>query len=309
VINREVINITVMLTGILFCTLFNDVIFAENFASNDRDYDDIIEYSWSDSDRTSFDEEVFPHEQKKRIKKYSRQKSSRNSVKVKRPYGKTKHLSQKNYSRNKKQSHIKKRVYSSKRILRYRVKRRDTLYRISKRYNVPVSTICRTNKISDRGTIYAGMVLKIPVAGKSKSGVAQSKHTKKVKKKTKVTKKPVFRWPMNHVISYRKDGINGVKSIGITIKGRPFSTVYSSAAGTVKRVGNMRGYGNYIVVTHKYRFATVYANLEKVYVREGQTVRSGNMLGKIGSRKRILHFQIDHAGKPANPLQYLPKRS
>ena len=56
------------------------------------------------------------------------------------------------------------------------------------------------------------------------------------------------------------------------------------------------------------RYITVYSNIEKINVKEGEAVKKGSLLGKI-STDSILHFQIGKSGKPQNPLEYLPARS
>ncbi|WP_457641004.1 transglycosylase SLT domain-containing protein [Persephonella sp.] len=57
---------------------------------------------------------------------------------------------------------VLKKVSYKKRYIIHRVKKGETLYRISKKYNVPVEEIMKVNKIKDE-TIKAGQILKIPV--------------------------------------------------------------------------------------------------------------------------------------------------
>jgi len=45
----------------------------------------------------------------------------------------------------------------------------------------------------------------------------------------------------------------------------------------------------------------------EVDVKAGETVRKGGRIGNI-SDDMTLHFQIDRAGKPENPLKLLPER-
>ena len=118
-----------------------------------------------------------------------------------------------------------------------------------------------------------------------------------------------FIWPVHEVITYSNESLTGVKSIGITITGKPGSAIVSSASGVVRRIGHMRGYGKYIVITHKDRFATVYANLGAIMVTEGDHIDRGKIIAKISNEDKYIHFQIDREGKPTNPLNLLPKRS
>ncbi|HQO41047.1 MAG TPA: LysM peptidoglycan-binding domain-containing M23 family metallopeptidase [Spirochaetota bacterium] len=184
----------------------------------------------------------------------------------------------------------------------YIVKKGDTIYAIARKFGIAPDSILEINRCSTT-KIIPGMKLKIPV------------HS--AKKKTKTSDRPAaakgknapdFQWPLKKVKTCRKDGEDGVKSIGIIINSAPNAEVLASEKGVVKKIGYMRGYGKYIVVMHKSRYITVYSNIDKVNVREGQSVKKGSVLGRI-SNDSLLHFQIGKAGKPENPLEYLPSRS
>ena len=115
-----------------------------------------------------------------------------------------------------------------------------------------------------------------------------------------------FRWPLKKVMSYCRDGKKGVKSIGIVITGRPGSSVVTAATGIVTKIGYMRGFGKYIVISHADRYVTVYANLHKISVREGERIAKGIPIGSLNDSERRLHFQIGYAGKPKDPIKFLP---
>lgn len=188
------------------------------------------------------------------------------------------------------------------------VKKGETLYGLSLKYKIPLQELCRINGIAPAKGIKAGERLKIP-GNKAESSRVADRNKKLHDTRSDTAKEgsnPVFLWPLKRVIEYKKDQTNGVKSIGITITGQPGAAVHSSAKGVVRRIGHMRGYGNYVVILHSDRFATVYANMDKINVREGERIASGMMIGRIDSAETTLHFQIDHQGKPTNPLKYLP---
>jgi LysM repeat protein len=188
----------------------------------------------------------------------------------------------------------------------YCVKKGDTLYRISKKFRVTIKEITKVNRLKRKNSIRTGMRLKIPVGPKIQK--------RRISKKTKKSKKgkrpgaPAFKWPLNMIKRYCRDGKNGVKPIGILIKGRTGSKVLSSAGGIVKKIGKMRGYGTYVVVMHKNRYITVYSKLGSVKVHEGKNLRRGDIIGYPDSN-RTLHFQINKEGKSLNPLRYLGKKS
>lgn len=199
----------------------------------------------------------------------------------------------------------KKKVINKIQVIRYTVHAGDTLTKISSKFNVPISTIRSMNSLKNKHSITKGRILKIPQKQNIKT-LFNSKYSNNTANCIK--EKPNFQWPLYRVVEYKHDGLNGVKSIGIIITGPADSPVLSSAPGIVKKIGCMRGFGNYIVINHNGRFATVYANLNKVSVSEGQRISSRNVIGTINSSDKKLHFQIDYEGKPEDPLHYLPKK-
>lgn len=191
-------------------------------------------------------------------------------------------------------------------IIRYVVRKGDTLTRIAKKNNITVSSLRSLNHLANKSILKKGMILKIP---NNKTSIINPKKSDLSKDSGRFPSiRPCFQWPIKTVIDYHHDGLNGVKSIGIIITGKPGSTVVSSAPGTVKKIGRMRGFGNYVVINHTGRYSTVYSNLGVILVSAGETVPAGNAIGKMNSAEKKIHFQIDHEGKPENPLQYLPKK-
>lgn len=69
------------------------------------------------------------------------------------------------------------------------------------------------------------------------------------------------------------------------------------------------GYGNYVIVDHGNGFTTLYAHLNSVFVKPGETVSRGQQLGTMGSTGNStgphLHFEIRYNGVPYNPASYL----
>jgi lipoprotein NlpD len=75
--------------------------------------------------------------------------------------------------------------------------------------------------------------------------------------------------------------------------------------------GNLRGYGELVIVKHNDSFLSAYGNNEKMLVREGQQVKSGKSIARVGktaANEVTLHFEIRLDGKPVDPLKYLPAR-
>jgi murein DD-endopeptidase MepM/ murein hydrolase activator NlpD len=68
------------------------------------------------------------------------------------------------------------------------------------------------------------------------------------------------------------------------------------------------GYGNHIIVDQGNGFSTLYGHLSEIYVRSGDHVSRGQIIGRMGSTGRStgthLHFETRVNGTPVNPAQY-----
>ena len=69
------------------------------------------------------------------------------------------------------------------------------------------------------------------------------------------------------------------------------------------------GYGRMVEIDHGGGFATRYAHLSKIMVKEGQKVGKGEIIGKAGSSGRStgphLHYEVRHHGTAVNPVRFL----
>jgi murein DD-endopeptidase MepM/ murein hydrolase activator NlpD len=74
--------------------------------------------------------------------------------------------------------------------------------------------------------------------------------------------------------------------------------------------GGLCGYGHYVVMIHAGGFSTLYGHLSGYAVAEGAQVDKDTVIGYEGSTGNStgahLHFEIDLAGMPVDPLAYLP---
>jgi murein DD-endopeptidase MepM/ murein hydrolase activator NlpD len=74
--------------------------------------------------------------------------------------------------------------------------------------------------------------------------------------------------------------------------------------------GGLCGYGRYVVMVHAGGFTTLYGHLSSWAVGDGVQVDKDTVIGYEGSTGNStgphLHFEIDLAGTPVDPLAYLP---
>lgn len=106
----------------------------------------------------------------------------------------------------------------------YIVKTGDTLFSIAKRSGTSVKKIQEINRLDESSRIYKGMKLRVP--SKNKETAKSSGNVKGAASVNNAEKEPpssklFFLWPLVKVKGYSSDGKDGVKPIGIVIKGNP----------------------------------------------------------------------------------------
>jgi lipoprotein NlpD len=122
-------------------------------------------------------------------------------------------------------------------------------------------------------------------------------------------KRVIWNWPIKGKIirRYSQEG-----NRGLDIGGRRGSTIRAAAGGKVVYSGSgLIGYGKLIIIKHNERFLTAYAHNRTILVSEGEVVKRGAPVARMGSSgtSRVkLHFEIRKDGRPVDPLRYLPKR-
>ncbi len=99
---------------------------------------------------------------------------------------------------------------------------------------------------------------------------------------------------------------------GIDIAGTLGQPILAAADGEVVYSGSgMVGYGKLIIIKHDARFLSAYAYNDKILVSEGQKVKSGQVIARMGLESvdnPRLHFEIRLDGQPIDPLRQLPRR-
>jgi murein DD-endopeptidase MepM/ murein hydrolase activator NlpD len=98
---------------------------------------------------------------------------------------------------------------------------------------------------------------------------------------------------------------------GVDIPAISGTHIVASAGGKVISAGKMKGYGKVIVLSHSGGYHTIYAHNSKHYVKKGQHVSQGEVIGKVGSTGRStgphLHFEIRRNNRVRNPALYLAR--
>jgi murein DD-endopeptidase MepM/ murein hydrolase activator NlpD len=86
------------------------------------------------------------------------------------------------------------------------------------------------------------------------------------------------------------------------------SDIYATGNGTVTFTGWKQGYGNAVIINHKYGYETLYGHMDKIKIRQGAKIKRGEIIGYVGSSGKStgphLHYEVRYKGKPTNPQNY-----
>lgn len=228
----------------------------------------------------------------------------------------------------------------------YTVRKGDTLYSISWRYGMDYKDVARINGIRSPYTIYVGQKIRFKSTSRTVTSTRPSTSSQTAQAKT-VKPAPVakpapapspspkttapapapkpapaqtpfvgntnlqWRWPTEgRVVSTYSNSSPGRK--GIDIAGKAGQPVYAAASGKVVYSGNsLPRYGNLLIIKHNDVYLSAYAHSDTLLVKEGALVNAGQkiaLMGRTGTQRDQLHFEIRRNGKPVDPMRFLPKR-
>ncbi|MFN4245407.1 MAG: peptidoglycan DD-metalloendopeptidase family protein [Brevinematia bacterium] len=193
----------------------------------------------------------------------------------------------------------KKLLYSNKDVIKYRSKGRFSVFEVSRRYGIHPYDVFVANGFrfwfdgeclvpgvqlswSEVSSILGIGFLK-PLIGRITSG-----------------------------FGYRIHPVLGIRKFhsGLDISAPYGHNVRAALSGVVSKVGfDEEGYGYYIVVSHSGNTKTLYGHLSKIFVKVGQKVNRGEIIGKVGDTGMTtgphLHFEVIKNNQRVNPKKYI----
>ena len=225
-------------------------------------------------------------------------------------------------------------------LVHHRVETGDTLYSIGFYYGQDYRDIAQWNEISTPYALFPGQWLRVvPPEKEWWEGRKRQNNNKPIrsannKKKTTrignnnkqhpIKSRPVqtedftdkaspvrkWFWPTKgDLLNPRKKFSERNK--GIDIRGRQGQPIKATAEGKVVYSGNgLIGYGKLIIIKHNKSYLSAYAHNEAMLVKEGDIVKQGQHIAKMGltpDKRVLLHFEIRKNGKPVDPLRLLAR--
>ncbi|OQY28399.1 MAG: hypothetical protein B6244_07305 [Candidatus Cloacimonetes bacterium 4572_55] len=96
---------------------------------------------------------------------------------------------------------------------------------------------------------------------------------------------------------------------GVDFAGPSGTPIYATADGVVSFEGRKSGFGLVIIIDHGYGYKTAYAHNSINLVAEGDVIKRGGLIARIGATGRTtgphLHYEVHVNNVPNDPLKYI----
>ena len=109
---------------------------------------------------------------------------------------------------------------------------------------------------------------------------------------------------------YRIHPIYGIPKMhnGLDFTAAQGTPIYATGDGRVTTSGMGTGTGNHVIINHGYGYETVYMHMVRIKVRDGQTVKRGQIIGWVGSTGASTgphcHYEVHINGRPVDPVYF-----
>jgi murein DD-endopeptidase MepM/ murein hydrolase activator NlpD len=211
--------------------------------------------------------------------------------------------------------------------IKHNVVRGETVFTISRLYNISVRSLADWNGLDSDYTLREGQILIIPLVDKKATKNTQKEIDESAVPAPPSSKKPQPRnvntqefskstdtkisVPENGKMAYPLEGLvirEYSKNIndGIDFTARAGTKVVAADTGLVATVTEDINQIAIVVLKHPGNILTVYANLTNIKVSTNQNVTRGDILGEIpNGDPPYLHFEIREGFESVDPLEYL----
>lgn len=187
--------------------------------------------------------------------------------------------------------------------IEYKVQSGDNLIKISNKFNVKLSELINDNDLSSTQLqIGQNLIVKNPDLNYVNKEVDRLKGFQ-------IQNWPVADSGITSPFGQRYHPVlkRNIFHNGVDLRAR-YVPLYAPSEGTVSTAGWMSGYGQIIIIKHKDGYETRHAHLNKMYVKSGDKVSPGQLIGETGQTGRVtgphLHFEVRKNGKPLDPIKF-----
>jgi murein DD-endopeptidase MepM/ murein hydrolase activator NlpD len=191
------------------------------------------------------------------------------------------------------------------------VKKGETLYRIARAYGLTPEDLAEVNGVRDPRALEVGDELFVPGATRLAQVPPPSGPEPEPAPATPVRDgaPPRLAWPLKGVLYSKFGPRQGQHHDGVDIAAPRGTPILAAADGRVVYAGEQSGYGSLVILRHGGGLLTVYAHASELLVREGEEVRAGTPVARVGQSGRTtgphLHFEVREGTRARDPLSYL----
>jgi murein DD-endopeptidase MepM/ murein hydrolase activator NlpD len=173
------------------------------------------------------------------------------------------------------------------------IEKGQTLWRISKIYDISLDELSRANNITEATSIEVGQRIFIP-------------RRRQIDPAVGVFYGEDFLWPVRgNVIATFGQQSNNMVNKGINIRALSEVSIIASRGGRVIFYSSaFKGFGKTIIIDHGDGFSTIYSGISEAFVKAGDKIGQGSPIAKI-NQGSCLHFEIRKGYLPQNPYFYL----
>ncbi|MGL4358318.1 MAG: peptidoglycan DD-metalloendopeptidase family protein, partial [Cetobacterium sp.] len=178
----------------------------------------------------------------------------------------------------------------------YKVKRGDSLFKIALAYKIDVEDLRKYNNLRNDNIRVGEELFIYNPSEESLKRLTRSGNVNRVTVQKNFTM-PVKWAGITSPFGKRFHPVlkRYIQHAGVDMRAR-YVPLMASKDGTVVFAGYMTGYGKIIKINHGNGFETRSAHLDKMYVKTGDRVKAGQVIGKTGMSGRVtgphLHFEI-----------------
>ncbi len=192
----------------------------------------------------------------------------------------------------------------------HQVKEGETLATIATWYGIPAESLMPPNQLNSAAVV-AGQTLLIPNARNRYHNPAEINAPRQPSNNWRYGDGH-FIWPIERDKVWVSQGFRNGKHMAADLATTAGTLVRAADTGGVVKAGwTDNGYGYRIILDHGIDYITLYAHLGEYYVKEGDVVKKGDVIGMVGSTGHStgphLHFELRDFGYLVDPLLVLPK--
>jgi murein DD-endopeptidase MepM/ murein hydrolase activator NlpD len=204
----------------------------------------------------------------------------------------------------------------------------ETLWRISRAYDVPLESLLRENALDDPSQLAEGTLLyvpgarrevTVPLAGELPAARVEPRPPRRgspalipragARPLDPAARGAALGWPAEGVLISGYGERDRDHHDGIDLAAPEGTPVRAAESGVVLFSGEQRGYGNIVLLAHENDLVTVYAHNAENLVARGDRVPRGAEIARIGHTGNAtgphLHFEVRVAARPRDPLGFL----